>query len=103
MGDRYPEGTLGAARTTELARPQAPTPDSMTKGTSHACTPIRCVRSPRRDAGVASPYCHGIARCARTTARPEGALTEDLLGFAVPKSPNCQNTLGPRAGRCETP
>lgn len=30
----------------------------------------------------------------RTTARPEGVLTEDLLPFAVSEGPNFQNTPG---------
>ena len=69
----------------------------MTVGTSHACTAIRYVQSPRRDAWLlVVPYCHGIARCARTAARPEGALTEDLHQFKVPDSPNCQDIFGPR-------
>ena len=68
---------------------------SMTVRTSLPRVTTRWLYTVDRHARVASPHCHGIARCARTTARPEGALTEDLLQFAVPDGPNCQNTLGP--------
>ena len=77
--------------------------------------PIHCVQPPRRDAWEASPHCHGMARCARTSrgyidrgfdpicgprpsklprpSSPEG--TGYLRAGRSAEGPNCQNTLQP--------